>query len=1010
MEEISYENVRRCSIVNENAFPLVDIKNTRKVEEDIQDSSNIREIIQDCSDTVAKESVINKSYSTNQQDKNLSSISIENSYDETNVLVSQIMKKHKQQQQNLQSVNVSRKLFDTSNTHESKAEDRINCDRLEQSKIEKDMIILLDNEKFIGDKNDKSERYRSTIDYTSDDASCSYDFYATSGIVIDHDLTVEKAMHVSEPCCIKDKQIDVVEIDNCISDNAVRLDLSANCNCACTDVDGMRKNTSTDIDKTSSLSLLSSNIQTMSQNNSITDKYDSSPVFDPMENTQDFTDKVLFDRNKLLLNRVSTNPKVTLKGSPGMIIDLTDTAKSNGRGVNKLLDRFFCKHVSTNKQLSENTTFEIAMIKDTENGMKETLPYNLSIVNGDMELNNKPGAKLMRLKEDLKLQMALKRDKEWQSKKKELLQTQECKEEGANRDIYCDLDEQEEEDCLDSDNSEESEPEENDVYIKDKKMKRCFFADDEAEVTDDENSSSASANNIEESENDVDEMECLPHYDEESRSVSSTCERKKKYDDDDNHNDDDLSETEIEQTKEDLDGENIDDIQCKDNNIVCENIIGIDMTVDKHRKMKQSVQEFRNDSNVGCFNDLENRRFIANIKQTFETISGDDEKNNVCISEYEESMPAFQQDVTTISQTPSSMPRTSMLDNLVSPITQLSILNSSLDSNRKDSSAKRREYSLDKDESVFIKNTRNDLNRTSEYNIRSENTISKKLFVDDVITEPIDNNDYLVPLYSNKFESTSRTNLNCLKLSQLSQSDTSESQLLELCSGNFNTKLVNTNIQLEIGDKFSQDIRLTLDESSNISVSKGNTEEVLKKAKHVNTVNSKLKLRITSSSDEESESNDTFLKFKRRLRKLSDSEDDDIQSSNDDNGDDDMNNEEQYVDYDSEENEVIAVPKKDIKKVAANFLEEEAELSGSDWESDDEDEKDLDKLEFEEADDEHIDEEKVKQQLGKMHMKQVLDEDNRQVRLLKELLFEDGDLHADGNGRERRFKWKNIGK
>jgi len=91
-------------------------------------------------------------------------------------------------------------------------------------------------------------------------------------------------------------------------------------------------------------------------------------------------------------------------------------------------------------------------------------------------------------------------------------------------------------------------------------------------------------------------------------------------------------------------------------------------------------------------------------------------------------------------------------------------------------------------------------------------------------------------------------------------------------------------------------------------------------------------------------------------------------------------------------------------------LEEEAELSESNWDSADEDEKDLDKLEFEEADDEDIDEHEVKSQLEKIHMKQILVEDKKEVRLLKELLFEDGDLHTDGMGRERKFKWKNIDK
>lgn len=39
--------------------------------------------------------------------------------------------------------------------------------------------------------------------------------------------------------------------------------------------------------------------------------------------------------------------------------------------------------------------------------------------------------------------------------------------------------------------------------------------------------------------------------------------------------------------------------------------------------------------------------------------------------------------------------------------------------------------------------------------------------------------------------------------------------------------------------------------------------------------------------------------------------------------------------------------------------------------------------------------------------RRVLDDDKREVRLLQELFFEDGDLHSDGK-RERKFKWKNL--
>lgn len=39
----------------------------------------------------------------------------------------------------------------------------------------------------------------------------------------------------------------------------------------------------------------------------------------------------------------------------------------------------------------------------------------------------------------------------------------------------------------------------------------------------------------------------------------------------------------------------------------------------------------------------------------------------------------------------------------------------------------------------------------------------------------------------------------------------------------------------------------------------------------------------------------------------------------------------------------------------------------------------------------------------------MLDEDRRDVRILKEMLFEDGELHSDAGGRERQFRWKNVG-
>jgi hypothetical protein len=41
--------------------------------------------------------------------------------------------------------------------------------------------------------------------------------------------------------------------------------------------------------------------------------------------------------------------------------------------------------------------------------------------------------------------------------------------------------------------------------------------------------------------------------------------------------------------------------------------------------------------------------------------------------------------------------------------------------------------------------------------------------------------------------------------------------------------------------------------------------------------------------------------------------------------------------------------------------------------------------------------------------KVMIDDDKRQLRLYQEMYLPDGDLHSDGSGRLRRFRWSNIG-
>ncbi|XP_065361839.1 claspin [Calliphora vicina] len=270
-------------------------------------------------------------------------------------------------------------------------------------------------------------------------------------------------------------------------------------------------------------------------------------------------------------------------------------------------------------------------------------------------------------------------------------------------------------------------------------------------------------------------------------------------------------------------------------------------------------------------------------------------------------------------------------------------------------------------------------------------------------TSQQDEETELLALCSGTFDDTQKkTSVNALMsqipLTQNGGKPVNDEELMELCSGTFDqpadtqqptqSHIIADNLKAKCNKIVSSDEEN--EEDDQLDKNEQNKQRVKKLTKKLKK--KKAKLGFSDDEDEEEEEEDI---------------DDQEQELNDVDLEEEAEEPETFVDYDSEENEVIVqMTKKDKVKQAQNFVEKEAELSESEWGSADEDEKNLDTYDIELGDEDEFDREKLRTELGQIHARKMLDEDLREVRKIQEMLFEDEE--KDGVGRQRTFKWKNA--